>query len=156
LHRLGVIGLLLLLGACSGADLTWQLVFPDQESFLISEFAALEIYEGGEDPAARCAQLNTGQPIGESPLFVNNRRPVCDLRDQIQLGSVEEGSRLFFAQVEDASEAYVLRGCTPILVGESDGPIAIQLEKTDAYPDPVALSCSSEEEKCTQDVACSP
>jgi hypothetical protein len=159
LLRLGALcAAVALLGAC-GSSATYELVFPSQETFLISNNATVTVYKPEErTPDEICRNLSASLPAGESNSTSSGSLDVCQFATEegVTINDVPTGRVVFFADVVGGPERLpILRGCTVADVyADSTDVVTIQLSTLPNYPDDVELICAGTEAKCEQNQPC--
>jgi hypothetical protein len=112
-----------LLGACGAPDVGYALIFPSEETFLVSENARVEIYDGtgieAESPDAICRALSVGRAAPVATLDSTGLRGVCDFRAGLAIPQVPVSRLVFFAEAIDAAGTSMLRGCSVVDVSAS-------------------------------------
>lgn len=147
-----------LLGAC-GTSATYELVFPSQETFLISNNATVTVYKPTErTPDEICRNLSATLPAGESNSTSSGSLDVCQFAAEggVTINDVPTGRVVFFAEVVGGAERLpILRGCTVADVyADSTDVVSIQLSTLPSYPDNVEVICAGIEDKCEQNAPC--
>lgn len=145
-------------GAC-GSSATYELVFPSQETFLISNNATVTVYKPTErTPDEICRNLSASLPAGESNSTSSGSLDVCEFanEDGVVLTGVPTGRVVFFAEVVGGPDRLpILKGCTVADVyADSTDVVSIQLSTLPNYPDSVELTCAGIEAKCEQNESC--
>ena len=146
-----VAGLFALVGgvACNVPDIEYVLVFPSLETFLLSQNARVEIYSSEDDqPDAICRTLSVNQSPGAEPLDSTGKREVCEFQSGLVFEGVGVGRLVFFAEAQDQAGTALMRGCRVADVYADSAPIEVTLATLPTYPDIVALTCDSVEDKC--------
>jgi hypothetical protein len=159
LLRLGVLlAAVALLGAC-GSSATYELVFPSQETFLISNNATVTVYKPSErTPDEICRNLSASLPAGESNSTSSGSLDVCQFAtgEGVTITDVPTGRVVFFAEVVGGpGRLPILKGCTVADVyADSTDVVSIQLSTLPSYPDNVEVVCAGTEAKCEQNEPC--
>lgn len=164
--------------ACQKPAVGVRLVFPSEETFLLSSVATIDVYDGsgsGETgPDAICRALSvesSDPPAGLSSLASTSKRNVCEFRGgAIEVADVDVGRRVFFAEVDSGSTA-LLRGCVVADVfgddeelegddaSEADkigvnGFVDVPLATLPTYPSDTEPLCKDIDEKCEEKKKC--
>jgi hypothetical protein len=179
-----VVGAAAVTGGCADPALGVRLVFPSEQTFLVSSVATIDVYDGegkGETSAdAICRALSVESsepPAGLNTLASTGKRNVCEMRDgKIALDAVGVGRRVLFAEVQSGNTA-ALRGCTVVDLYEdpalTPGPrkdpptadpdadaigvrriIDVPLATLPTYPTDVNVLCTDVADKCEEQTAC--
>ena len=137
---------------CAPPEVTFRLRFPSEETFLMSNTARVEIYDGSgteeESPDAICRALSIGHPAPLATLHSSGVRDVCEFNSGLVLKDVGTGRRVFAASAADAGETTILRGCAVLDVTPDREVIEIQLSTLPTYPDAPTPACPNLQRKC--------
>lgn len=164
--------------ACAKPAVAVRLVFPSEETFLVSSVATIDVYDGsgsGEtSPDAICRALSVESskpPAGLSSLASTSKRNVCELRGgAVALEDVDVGRRVVFAQADSGTTA-LLRGCVVVdLFGDADelegddksaaeelgvnAIVDVPLATLPTYPSDATPTCKDVDEKCEENKSC--
>lgn len=149
----GSLGLAALAGlsGCGGPPIPFQLVFPSQETFLMSTVGSVDVFVPNEENTSDeiCRNLSAGLAGGLQPESGTGPRDVCDI-EGVPLANIPVGRLVFFADVSGGPERVsILRGCTVADVfANTTDPVRIQLSTLPTYPEGVTLSCTGMDDKC--------
>lgn len=169
----------LALSACADPAIGVRVVFPSEETFLVSSVATIDIYDGegtgDKSPDAICRALSVESsepPQGLSSLASTSKRNVCELRGgAIALEGVGVGRRVVFAETQSGNTA-LLRGCVVVDLfadgdGDGDGDdaaaaeelgvqsfVEVPLATLPTYPEDVEIACDGIAAKCEEQQSC--
>lgn len=139
------------LPGCGGDPVAFDLVFPSEETFLISSTATISIYAPTEEtpPDVICRNLSAGLPAIVSPESSSGAVSVCQI-DELQL-SAPAGRVVMFAEVSGGVDntTKLMSGCTVADVfADTEGPVRIQLSTLPDYPEDPNVLCADRTAKC--------
>ncbi len=156
-------GLLLLAtlagGGCGDEQpLTYRLVFPHENAFLLAQLASVTVYDAAEvNPDQVCRALSVGQAADAQSLQSTGDQNVCEFNvqdsDVTKLSNMGFGRLVFFAKVTDRNGDALMRGCTVADVTDETERVDIQLATLPQYPseDPSTIldpACTTVQQKC--------
>lgn len=143
---------------CNAPEVTYQLRFPSEETFLMSRTARVEIYdgsgEGEQSPDAICRALSAQQPASVTAVAASGARDVCEFLDGLVLRNIDTGRLVFAASAVDAQNRTILSGCAVLDLDDDAQTVEIQLSTLPNYPDAPTPECATVEAKCGGDPAC--
>jgi hypothetical protein len=139
---------------CTGPEVSYTLVFPSLDTFLLSANATVTVYAGDENSDEICRNLSVNQAPGTSPLHSSGKTDVCEFIDGVNIERVDTGRLVLFAEVEDRAGTALMRGCRVADIYPETENIDITLSTLPTYPDSPVLSCSSTIEKCEEQQSC--
>jgi hypothetical protein len=163
---------------CAKPTVAVRLVFPSEETFLLSSVATIDIYDGSgtgdKSPDAICRALSVESsqaPAGVSSLASTSKRDVCELRGgAVTLEDVDVGRRVVFAQAESGATV-LLRGCVVADIFGDDESLEgddkdaatalgatalvdVPLATLPTYPSDTEPLCADVNEKCEERKPC--
>jgi hypothetical protein len=164
--------------ACDEPAIGVRVVFPSEETFLVSTVATIDVYDGegtgDTSPDAICRALSVESsepPQGLASLASSSKRNVCELRGGATvLEGVGVGRRVVFAETQSGNTA-LLRGCVVVdLFADGAAPagddaaaaeelgvrsfVEVPLATLPTYPEDVAIACDGITAKCEEQQAC--
>lgn len=144
------------LGAgCGGPEISYTLVFPHTDTFLLAANVTIDVYDNVEDSDAICRNLSVNQAPGSSPVSSTGKQDVCDfLNGGVKIDRVSTGRLVVFASVEDRAGTALMRGCRVADVYPETENIEITLSTLPTYPVDPTITCSSTAEKCEEEKDC--
>lgn len=142
--------------ACQPPEVQLVLRFPSEETFLASQNARLDVYDGTENPDAICRALSAGQPPAAGALITSSGvRDACALAEGgTTFSSVDVGRIVVFAETQSSEAQAILRGCTVVALDDTTKTVEVQLSTLPTYPDNLQLSCTNKTEKCQERIDC--
>ena len=146
--------LILLFSACGGTNAEVVFSFPDEESFIITNYMKVEAFEYNEGDEEACDKLMRGLPITNDTVFRKATLDPCTLQNGLDLADYDSVKLIFFVEGLNKWDLAIMRGCQAATLSESKTALKIEMETTDNYPTEVNTLCTNIENKCTLQMDC--
>ena len=146
--------LVTLLSACGGTKAEVVFSFPDEESFIITNYMKVEAFEYNEGDGEACEKLMRGLPITNDTVFRKATLDPCALQNGLELADYDSVKLIFFVEGLNKWDLAIMRGCQAATLSESKTALKIEMETTDNYPNEVNTLCTSLENKCVLQMDC--
>ena len=154
-----LVGVVLGAAGCGNADVQYRLVFPHQNTFLLSQLASVTVYDAKDvNPDQVCRALSVGKAADAQSLISTGDQNVCEFANPdssvTRLQGLGVGRLIFFAKATDIQGNALLRGCTVVDVTPETETIDIQLATLPQYPSDLPTdilddACTSLQQKCS-------
>jgi len=140
--------------SCGGTNAEILITFPDDESFLITNYMKLEAFEYNEGDEDACEKLLKGLPITNDTVFRKATLDPCGLKNGLDLSDYDSQKLIFFVEGMNKWDLSIISGCQPATLSESKTALEIQMKVTDNYPSEVTTLCETIENKCDLNMDC--
>ena len=140
--------------ACGGTNAEVLMTFPDQESFIITNYMKLEAFEFNEGDDEACEKLIKGLPITNNTVFRKGTLDPCALQNGLDLAEYDSQKLIFFAEGLNKWDLAIMRGCKVGTLSETKTALAIEMATTDNYPKEVNTLCTTIDNKCELKMDC--
>jgi hypothetical protein len=144
----------LFLGSCGGTNAEIVFEFPDNESFLITNYMKVEAFEYKEGDEEACEKLLKGLPIINNTVFRKATLDPCSLKNGLELSDYDSQKLIFFIEGMNKWDLSIVAGCQPATLSESKTALEIKMQLTDNYPTDVTTICETVENKCDLNMDC--
>jgi hypothetical protein len=132
--RFAPLTLAVLLAACSPAQVPFSVVFPSEETFVVTSTMRVRVFPAA---ASTCPSLvgraSRDIDISEAALFDRTQIDPCAFRAGISLPDTGSGDRLFLIESFDDRGNTILVGCSQDEV-YGGASVTVNISTTDRYP----------------------